>query len=792
LKQNRELIDEDLNTQDTLVRLRSRPKILLTKTYEAAIHLFNRHKSNILGIITDVSFPYKGKLEKTAGFLLVEEIKRINSCIPIVLQSAESRNENLAKKSGVVFINKNSHTLLKDLRIFFLEYFGFGDFIFRDKAHHEIARASSLNQLERVLETIPEESLTIHAKHNHFSHWLFARGEFELAKLLQPFTLNDFQGIEDLRKHLTKTIRKSRREKQVGMISDFKQKSFDASLPFVKLSSGSMGGKARSLAFINSLLSTKMIEQKFENVEIRVPKTLIIASDEFDHFLEDNTLVSKALKTNSDAILKEMFHKAKLSTRLVSKLETFIKQVATPVAVRSSSLFEDSHDQPFAGLYETFMLPNNHPKLEKRLQSLCNAIKAVYASTFSKETKAYFKSTAFRLEEEKMSIIIQELVGDSYDNYFYPDMAGVAQSYNYYPISHMKPEDGIANVVLGFGKAVVDGGASLRFCPKYPKILPQFPDARSYLKYTQKRFYALNLKPNIFRKNSDIDEARFPKLGLQVAQEHGTLNAVGSVYSSDNDMIFDGTFREGAKLVTFSNILKNDLFPLAQILQYLPNVIADAFGGAIEMEFAATLPKVKGEKAKFYILQARPFLAMFERDEVEIVDKPKEEVLCKSNIALGNVKMSEILDIVYVNPDTFDHMDTRVMASEVAELNRTLSEEKKPYLLIGIGRWGTTDTSLGIPVTWSQISGADVIIEAALENFRVDPSNGTHFFHNLTSCKTAYITVNPSMHGDFVDWSWLNSLKKSKSLRYTHHVRLDSPITITVNGHKAEAQILKP
>jgi len=792
MKHNHALIEEGLNDSDRMRRMRSRPKILLAKNFEEALCLFNRYKNNILGVISDISFPLDGKLNESAGFILAEEIKSSYSHTPIILQSSESSNRERAEARGALFINKSSGTMLQELREFILEYFGFGDFIFRNQIGEEVARASSIKELEHILLIVPEESLIIHSQHNHFSHWLYARGEFVLANTIKPYKLSDFKSLDDLRKHLIVSIQRTRIKHQEGVISDFKRHTFDSNFSFLRLGGGSMGGKARSLAFINSLLASKAITQKFNDVTISVPESLTIASDVFDEFLDENNLRENALNNKSDIEIRNLFQNSKLPASLTGDLKKFLQHIKSPLAVRSSSLFEDSHDQPFAGLYDTFMLPNRHSKNKIRIDALCSAIKNIYASTFFNEAKIYFKNTSFRLEEEKMSIVIQKLVGKTHDKYFYPDFSGVAQSHNYYPIGHMKPEDGISNVVLGFGKAVVEGNPTLRFCPKYPEILPQFAKSTDKLKNSQKKFYALDLSVHSVELNARESNKRFPFLPVKEAEKHGTLNAIGSVYSPDDDMFYDGIFREGIRVVTFANILKNKIFPLADILNYLLKIISDSFGGPVEIEFAVNLKNNSGDISSFNILQARPFLARTEYESIDFDNIEDADILCKSTRALGNGRINDIKDIIYVDPEAFDKLKTAEIAQEIAALNEKLMHRSSPYLLIGIGRWGTADKSLGVPVTWAQISGAEAIIESTLKNFIVEPSNGTHFFHNITACKNAYIMINASESNDFIDWKWLNSQTPEEKRTYTRHLRFKSHLDIRINGHNSEALITKP
>jgi len=792
LKHVQELMEHGLNTIDKTVRVRSRPKILLAKNYEEAVRLIDKYKNNLLGVISDVRFPVKGKSNEKAGFMLTGHLRSLLPQVPIVLQSSEIKNQEFAADMNVDFINKNSNTMLLELKIFILDNFGYGDFIFRDVAKQEVQRISSLPEMRDAIETLPGEILRRYLKDRSFLNWLFARGAFGVVNILSNTDMRTFKSDEDIRTFFIDAVDHYRNRHQDSLISDFKRESFDPSLTFVKLGSGSVGGKARGLAFMKTLLASGVIEQKFPSVRISVPKTMVIGSDEFDLFIEKNHLSKKAFGEIDDQDVRKMFMEGRLSESVAKDLMVFLSRVNVPFAVRSSSLFEDSQDQPFAGLYETYMLPNNHPDIKVRFLELCGAIKSIYSSPFSKEVKSYFSNTAFRLEEEKMSVIIQELVGKKYGNYFYPNFAGVGQSFNYYPLRHMLPEDGTVNVALGFGKTVVEGGGTIRFCPKHPTILPQIASTKDFVKFSQRKFYALDLTKqnvNFFEKDDDLS---FPPLALGVAKEHGTLNPVGGIYVPADDIIYDGAFREGVPVVNFSNVLKNDMFPLAEIMSYILKVLDDIFGGPIEMEFAVNISNSKKEPSDFYLLQVRPFLARKEYDAVDIKDIPREEMLCQTSTALGNGRINNITDVVYVVPQTFNSLNTFQMAQEVSQFNQKLSKEGRPYLLIGIGRWGTKDHSLGIPVSWDQISGAEVIIEASLKDFIIEPSNGTHFFHNLTACKTAYMSINPLKPEDFMDWDWLNAQHPCESTQYVRHIRFPSPVDIKVDGRSSKAVIVKP
>lgn len=796
MKQSEKLLSERLNIADAVARSLARPKILLAKSYEEAISFFNSYKNNILGVISDISFPRKNEIDPMAGFTLAKYIKEQDRHIPVILQSADIDNELIAHAKEAYFVSKNSSTMLQDLRKFLLEYFGFGDFIFRLPSGEEVGKASTVKELGQVLENVPIKSLERHSQHNDFSHWLFARGEFKLAKIIRPVNISDFENSEQLRKFLVQAIRESRNMQKTATISDFNLKSFDENFLFERIGIGSLGGKARGLAFINYLLANHKLESPFSDVAIKVPKTLVIASDQFDQFLEINSLASKAMSIKSDDAIRNLFLKADLPKNLFKNIRAFLDAVTTPLAIRSSSLFEDSKDQPFAGIYETVMIPNNQRSFNERLDYLCRSIKLIYASTFFKEAKDYFENSSFRLEEERMSVIIQEVVGKQYGTYFYPNFSGVAQSYNFYPISHINPEDGSAHVVLGFGKAAVEGGVSLRFCPKHPHILPQFPSPNEYLKHTQKDFWVLDLQSfdsdGLMRKKLDLRDSGLRELSISAAEAHGTLTPVGGTYSPENHAIYDGVHREGIRIINFSNILKHNYFPLSQMLSYVLETGANAFAGPVEIEFAVNLKSKTEEKDSFYLLQIRPYLARRSNELIEIPTIDSKQILVKSSKTLGNRHATHIKEIVFIIPDAFDTTVSKKIADQIGHINQVFLENKIPYLLITLGRLGTSDPSLGIPVSWSQISNAEFIIEAGLPSFRVEPSCGTHFFHNLTARKTGYFSIDPLKADDILDWSWLCENAGVFQTDYIKHIRLEKALDIRIDGRSSKGIILKP
>ncbi|MFQ6114779.1 MAG: PEP/pyruvate-binding domain-containing protein, partial [bacterium] len=637
----------------------------------------------------------------------------------------------------------------------------------------------------KMLTQIPDESIFYHASRNHFSNWLMARTEFTLAEKLRPRKISDFANIQEVRQYLIHSINELRESKQRGVIIDFSRRQFDPNNAFLRLSSGSLGGKARGIAFIRALLEQSPVAQRFPDVKITVPKTVVIGTDMFDQFLDDNQLRHFAIQKTDDKEIARNFLDSQLPDRLIADLQFFLEQVQYPLAVRSSSMLEDSQYQPFAGLYATYMLPNNSSDLNIRLAQLSDAIKLIYASTFYQSPKAYIEALSRRIEEEKMAVIVQQLVGQQFGNRFYPSFSGVVQSYNYYPVSYLKPEDGIAQVALGLGKIVVDGGKTLRFCPHFPNILPQFSTPEEILEHSHREFYALNLS-NSSIKLSKNDDVTLVKLDLSQAERDGTLTPVGGVYSINDHVIYDGIYHDGPRVITFSHILKSNIFPLSSILSELLEIGHYGMGCAVQIEFAVNLHK---KQSDFYFLQIRPMISGGEQAEVTIKDVKQESVLCRTSNALGNGVNSNIFDIIYIKPQNFKASHTIEISTEIGKINNKLNRN---YLLIGPGRWGTTDSLLGIPVTWDQISKVQVIVETDLDGYIIEPSQGTHFFHNITSFQIGYFCIKMNKKSDYIDWDWLEQQPAATETSFLRHLHLSRPIEVKIDGRSRQGVILKP
>ncbi|HYA62019.1 MAG TPA: PEP/pyruvate-binding domain-containing protein, partial [Candidatus Sulfotelmatobacter sp.] len=688
ISQTRSVIQEGLNLAHKLMRMRARPKILLTSNFEEAYALAVKYQEHLLGVVSDVEFPHGGVLSADAGFELARSVRALVADVPIVLQTSRTAFRQQAYAEGYSFLRKRSPTFLRDLRKLLTQEFAFGDFVFRTPDKTEVARATDLNSLEALLHTVPTESIAYHGQRNHFSHWLTARTEFALAQKLRPRKVSDFPTIEDLRRNLIDSIAEYRREQSDVLIGDFKPAAFQSGGPyFLRIGSGSLGGKARGLAFVRHFLHKRRFVRRFPNVRVTVPPAAVIATDTFDRFLAENNLLDFAIHATDDSEIQQRFLDATLPAALVEDLKAFLAGARFPLAVRSSSLLEDSQYQPFTGVYETYMLGNQQEDDAFRLSQLSEAIKLVYASTFSRHAKAYVRATPFRLEEEKMAVILQQVVGSFFGTRFYPDFSGVARSRNFYPVPPMTFEDGVAAVALGLGRTVVDGGKCLTFCPRYPANLVQFSSVEDFLSESQTDFWALSVDHAAEEvEPSGLREVRF---SLDVAEADGTLDAVGSTFSADNDRITDGLGRPGVRLVTFAPILKYGTFPLAALLDELVQDGEHAFGQPVEIEFAVRLPRQTGEAAEFGFLQIRPLALAREGEELQMESVERSRLVAQSNKVLGNGRVGNLQDVVVIDSQRFERGQSQEVARQVAYFNAKLAAENLPYLLVGVGRWGS-------------------------------------------------------------------------------------------------------
>ncbi|MBS1271721.1 MAG: hypothetical protein MAGBODY4_00853 [Candidatus Marinimicrobia bacterium] len=787
----RNLLDKSLNDAHRLLRMRGRPKVLLANNYEEAEEYFREYQDNILGVISDTRFPKDGVFDDEAGFKLVRYIREQDPHMPIMLQSTSEKNAKKAKDIQAHFLHKKSQTLLWDLREFMLANFGFGDFIFRGSDGQEIGRATDLLEFEEYLRKIPQESLLYHAASNHFSNWLAVRGEFHLASILRPVQISDFPSTEDMRDYLVEAIKRARHVQQKGRIVEFSETSYDPSATITNIRSGSLGGKARGLAFASNMLHDSDIEEQFQDINIKIPKIAVIGTDAFDTFMGDNGLWDYALNSENNTEIKKAFFDAALPDDLVDSLRFYLKKNTTPLSVRSSSLFEDSQYHSLAGMYSTYLLPNGSKDPEVNLEQLCQAIKLVYASMFFQAPKSFLKSSIHRQEEEKMAVIIQELVSQNYGNgRYYPTFSGVAQSINYYPISYLEREDGIAYVALGLGKTVVEMEKSLRFCPRYPGVLPQFYSSRAILENSQRHFYGLQLtcKDDLLEKG---EMSNLGKYDLSIAEEDTSLKWVGSVLSTEDNILRDSLNYKGPRVVTFANILKWKAFPVAELLSELLELGEQSLGCPVDLEFAVNIYDNPEKQPEFNLLQIRPMAVNKYTYENDYSVTSEHKIFCQSNQTLGDGIMKNIHDIVFVKPDEFDAAYTKDIAQEVGKFNEKLGSDR-PYLLMGPGRWGSADPWLGIPVDWDEISHAKVIVEYNMEEFNIEPSFGGHFFQNIAGLHIGYFMVNQKGEFDFIDWEWLFKQPVQEETGFLTWIHLDAPITIQIDSNSGEGVCVKP
>jgi len=793
-KQSKSFMREGLNEHQKMMRARGRPKILLATNFEEALELYEKYKDNLLGVISDISYMRNGVKDKTAGFELTRIIKKDSALTPMLLQSSEPENKAMAKKLKVGFLDKNSNKLNYELREFIKTYFAFGDFVFIDpKTGKPVVRATNLRQLQEKIFDVPKDSLQYHIKRDHISKWLKARALFSIAKLFKGFSSENFDDCSEVKQFIFDTIANFRITKARGVISKFNRETFDEYFTMSRIGEGSIGGKGRGLAFLDSLIKRNHLYHHFDKVDISIPKTVVLGTDIFDEFMEENQLYPIALADEvSDQEIFEHFLAATLPKGIHEDLMTIATLIDKPIAIRSSSLLEDSHYQPFAGIYSTYMLPLVLSDSKKMFKMLCDAIKAVYASAFYADSKAYMKATSNVIDEEKMAIVIQEVCGTNHQYRFYPTISGVARSLNYYPIPPEKPEDGIANLALGLGKYVVDGGQSLRFSPKYPKKILQTSNPQMALRETQKKFFALNCKLKDFNFGKD-DSSNLLELSIKVAQQDDTIKMISSTYDLHNNIIRDGYNYDGKKIITFTSILKHNTIPIAQIIEKVLKLGEQEMGLPVEIEFAIDLHKQeKDANYVFNLLQIRPIVGINETVHLDQSKINKSDSLIISQSALGNGIVKGIRDIVYIKPASFDKSKNNQTTDMIEAVNNKFLEEKKNYILIGPGRWGSSDPWLGIPVKWSQISAARLIVESGLENYRIDPSQGTHFFQNLTSFNVGYFTINPFINDGFYNIEMLDKQEAVFENEVIRHVRFKEEMTIIIDAKRNTGVVYKP
>ena len=788
---NDTLLKEDLTYSQRLLRQSARPRVHLATTYEEAEVVYEQFRDSLLGIITDASFPQNGVVNPQAGIHFVRRVRAAKPYLPVLLQSSDAEAEPLSRDLGVAFLAKSSPTLLRDLRSFLSTSFGFGDLVLTDERTAVETRIQNVNQLFTATAGLPDDVLAATLARGDLDRWLRARTEFALANSVHECCAQGPQPVSGLGGKLRKIISDFRTASHRGSVVAYSRHFHEDYSPFSVIGGGSIGGKARGLAFMDRILARYCDPGRFPGVAIAIPRSLVLGTDVFDDFMRENDLLPAAVADHSDSHVANLFIKASLPGKIVGDLRDFIANVKVPLAVRSSSLLEDSLYRPFAGIYATKMLPNDQTGDDIRFLNLVNAIKFVFASTFFGQAKSYLKGTPHRIEDEKMAVLIQPVVGTLHRDSFYPDFSGVARSYNYYPVGQAKPEDGVVNVALGLGKTVVDGGVSLCFTPAFAGILPPFNSIKEMFQYSQRAFYAIAM--HHVDSIAFLEEDQYLiKPGLDRAEADGTLRFLASTYSREDDAVYDGITRAGPRIINFAHILKNNVVPLAGIVMDLLKLSSAAMNCAVEMEFAAIVDAQNALPAQFSILQVRPLVVQDELVKVELDDRQREGALCLSDRVLGNGVWQTIRDIVFVKPDVFDAARSPQVAAEVDTLNARLCDAGIPYLLIGPGRWGSSDPWLGIPVKWGQISGVKVVVEASLPKMNVDPSQGSHFFQNMTSLRIGYFTVPMDRAHGFIDWPWLDTQVAADETEFLKHLRLPQPITVLIDGRKSQGVILKP
>ncbi|MGL4411303.1 MAG: PEP/pyruvate-binding domain-containing protein [Bacteroidales bacterium] len=794
LKQSQCFSKEALNEHEMMLRMRGRPKILLARNYEEAMELYLKYKKNMLGIVSDVRFRREGVTDPIAGIRFCTQVRLEDPFMPIIIQSAESENRELAEAINANFLDKGSKKLAIDLRDIIGSTFGFGDFILQDPSTgKEIMRFANLKEFQNNILSFPEDSFVFHASRNHFSRWLYSRAMFPLAEFVRQHRIYNYPNFEAAKQAIFDAIVQYRRMKNRGVVAVFEKDRYDKYSNFARIGEGSLGGKGRGLAFIDSIIKGHPDLEEYADTIITIPKTVVLCSDYFDDFMESNNLWGLALSDLSDQQILHYFLKAQLPDKLIDDFISFMNATNKPIAIRSSSVLEDSHYQPFAGVYSTYMVPNLDDKMES-VRLIAAAIKSVYASVFYRESKAYMLATSNLIDQEKMSIILQEVAGQNYGERYYPILSGVARSLNFYPIQDEKPTDGIANIAFGLGKTIVGGGVSLRFSPKHPKHVLQLSDIEIALKETQTRFYALSMKP-IDRPFEVEDGFNLLNPLIRDAEQDGTLRNAVSTYDFQNKVLYDGLRPGGRKVVTFANVLQHETYPLAEVLQEVLKVGEEEMGTPVEIEFAVDMDHPDYPQGIFYWLQIRPIVDSNQTNDqvqqltsTESIDK--KDALLISNNSLGHGTIDDLFDVVYIKSEGFSSMHNHELVPLIDNINQELQSQGRNYVLVGPGRWGSSDRFLGIPVKWAHISSARLIVERGLENYRIEPSQGTHFFQNLTSFGVGYFTINPFMNDGFFNEEYLNSLPAIFENGSLRHVRLENPFSIILNGKKGIGAVL--
>lgn len=788
LAQSKRFATEALNRHSATLRMRGRPKVVLARNYEEAMALYERYSDNVLGVISDVRFPIHGEKDSEAGLKLMREIRQNDPYLPLILESSESENRAKAEAEGFRFVDKNSKKMSLDLRKILEEHFGFGDFIFRDpKTKAEIMRIHSLKELQDNIFKIPDDSMLYHISRNHMSRWLSARAIFPVSMFLKTVTWERLKDITAHREIIFDAIVQYRHMKNIGVVAVFDRMKFDAYSHFARIGEGSLGGKGRGLAFLDNIIKMHPEFNSLEGAKVQIPRTVVLCTDVFDQFMEQNNLYQIALSDASDDDILRHFLRAQLPDSLIADFFTFFEAVKSPIAIRSSSLLEDAHYQPFAGIYSTYMIPYLDDKYAM-LEMLACAIKGVYASVYYRDSKAYMTATSNVIDQEKMAVILQEVVGKQYDGRYYPNISGVLRSLNYYPIGDERAEDGIASLALGLGKYIVDGGQTLRVSPYHPHQVLQTSELETALRETQTRFYALDTRHvgNDFK----VDDG-FNILNLKVkeAERDNSLNFIASTYDPYDQVIRDGLYEGGRKVISFAGVLQQNVFPLPELLQMSMRYGAEAMRRPVEIEFACNLNADR--TGSLYLLQIRPIVDQKQMLDEDLAAIPDADCLLRSHNSLGHGVTGDVTDVVYVKTDDrFSAADNPTIAREIEKLNKEYLDRGTNYVLVGPGRWGSSDSWLGIPVKWPHISAARVIVEVALKNYRVDPSQGTHFFQNLTSFGVGYFTIDENRNDGCFHKATLDAMPAVEETEHVRVVRFEKGLRIMMDGKKGEGVVV--
>lgn len=792
MKQTQNIIDdEDDNISETqkIIKMRARPKIILVSNYEAAQDVIDKYYQNMLCLISDVRFSHDGKEEELAGVDLVKYLRGKDVKVPILIQSSEASNALKAAQLNAHFVNKNSDTLAADVTNFLVENLGFGSFIFRNPSGTKISEARTVEEFEEMLKTIPDESLVYHAHRHGLSTWLMVRGEIYAAKLLRQHRVDDYESVSQMRNYCLEVFERARLKQLKGRIIPFRKNLIDSNHYILRLGKGSLGGKGRGLAFISNFIESVDFHGLVPEMKVRIPRTAVIGIEEFFNFLEINDFQSKVYLGSPYEEIERMFLAAPLPDKLREKLFYFLEKTRVPIAVRSSGLFEDSLKQPFAGVYSTFLLSNNQSTVEERLQKLEESIKLVYASVFTESARSYFKAVGYKIEEEQMAIVIQEVVGKNYNGKFYPNISGVAQSYNYYPFSYMKPDDGFSVMAVGLGMAVVGGEPAHRFCPRYPKL--ENKSLEDHIRDSQKYFYAIDMEKTSYDLERDGEFACIGKYEIKEAEKDGNLHLCASTYDAQNDRLEPGAIGYGPRVIDFANILKYDALPVAKSLELLLDIFKQAMGTPVEIEFSVDLD-ADGDRPIIYLLQIKPLIRQDEDVEIDLEKVNREHIMMHASNGMGNGELSDVHDVIYVDLDKFDKLKTEQMAEEVKLLNEKMKAQNRKYILIGPGRWGTRDKTTGIPVNWAHISNAKVIVEQGLEDFPLDASLGSHFFHNVISMNVGYYSLQPNSDKGELDYGTLRKMPTEEVTPYFRHIHFAEPLTILMDGKSQKMLITYP